>query len=318
MARYIDPPRDIGDGLLGVEKPARYTGGEAGRLARKDAALQTVIAFPDVYEIGMSNYALKIIYNRLNALPGVSCDRAFAPAPDFEALIKEKAVPLYALDTGLVLHDADVLMFTIGYELSATALLAMLAAACIPPRSERRSERDPLVVAGGVGVSNPLPFSAFIDVFWIGEAEAGFFELIAEARALKERGADRAALAAHFRAHPAVWYAGKQPARPGGQAARRAVWAGFSRELSAAVYPIPSMRIVQQHGYVEIMRGCPNGCRFCHAGIWYRPMRQKDAALVVREVDAYVQKTGIREISLSSLSSADYNGIGLLIDKLHA
>ena len=112
--RYVDPLDDIGALLLNVEKPGRYVGGEHGRLAKKDAALQTLIAFPDLYEIGMSNQALRIIYNGLNRIPDVSCDRAFAPAPDFEKLLKDAGIPLYGLDTGISLKDLDLLLFTLG------------------------------------------------------------------------------------------------------------------------------------------------------------------------------------------------------------
>jgi radical SAM-linked protein len=315
VSYYINPVTDLGEALLGVEKPARYTGGEFGRLAKRveeagEAPLQTIIAFPDLYEIGMSNYALKIIYNRMNALTGVICDRAFAPAPDFEELLTKKQIPLYGLDTGIALSSVDILMFTLGYELGITTLLAMLKNASIPLHSEERDEIHPIVIMGGVCASNPLPYAAFIDAFWIGEAEAGFFNLIEQARDAKRKGEGRGALLELLRRHPSVWYKDKPNAV-------RAIHTGFSQEAAAAIYPVPSMRVVQQHGYVEIMRGCPNGCRFCHAGMWYRPMRQKDARIAALEVEEYVKKGGFREISLSSLSSADYDGIDALACRLN-
>jgi radical SAM family uncharacterized protein len=298
--RYIDPLKDLGGSLLRVEKPARYTGGEYGILADRNGELRTAIAFPDLYEIGMSNQALRILYNGLNRIPGVSCDRAFVPALDFEALLRERGLPLYGLDTGIALGDLDILCFTLGYELGITGVLAMLDTAGIPLRSRDRKNDHPLVVMGGPCVSNPLPYTRFIDAFWIGEAEAGFFDLIRRAVELKKTGKGRDALGDLFLSHPSVW-------APGKKRAIRAVDSGFAlREQEPAVFPVPSIKVVQHHGAVEIMRGCPNGCRFCHAGIWYRPMRQKSAGQVCREAAAFVKTGGYREISLSSLSSGDY------------
>jgi len=315
MKRYIDPVTDPGPLLLAVEKPARYTGGEFGRLCARtgmrDAALKTLIAFPDLYEIGMSNQALRIIYNRLNAMEGISCDRAFAAAPDFEALIKERGLPLYGLDSGISLKDVDLLMFTVSYELLFTGVLSMLDLSGIPLRAAERAEDDPLVIMGGPCVSNPLPYAAFVDAFWIGEAEGGFFELAGELAEIKRGGGTRAGLLKKLLEHPSVWASGK------GRAVR-AVDAEFcSGKNGPSVFPVPSMKVVHHHGSVEIMRGCPNGCRFCHAGYWYRPMRQKSAALVEAEAEAFVTKGGYREITLSSLSSGDYDHLDGLIGSLN-
>jgi radical SAM-linked protein len=312
MPRYIDPVRDIGGLLLEVEKPDRYTGGEFGRLAnslvKKDTLFRALIAFPDLYEIGMSGQALRIIYNRLNGLPGISCDRAFAPAPDFEKLLREKAMPLYGLDTGISLVDVDLLLFTLGYELGINGVLTMLDVSGIPIHCAGRNDSHPVVIAGGPAVSNPLPYSPFIDAFWIGEAEAGFFDLAGELARLKKSGEGRAAMIETIASHPNVWVRGKTKAI-------RAVAPDLAGE--AAVFPVPSMKIVHHHGTVEIMRGCPNGCRFCHAGFWYRPMRQKKPEDILAETEALAGQGGWREISLSSLSSGDYQGVGDLIDGLN-
>jgi radical SAM family uncharacterized protein len=311
---YVDPLNDIGALLLEVDKPGRYCGGEHGRLAKKDAPLQTLIAFPDLYELGMSNQAFRIIYNGLNRIPGISCDRAFAPAPDFERLLRDKGLPLYGLDTGISLKRLDLLFFTLGYELGITGILTMLDVSGIPLRCDQRGEDDPLVIAGGPAVSNPLPYSNFIDAFWIGEAEAGFFDLARELLEIKQRGGRRSAMLEKVKEHPNIWVKGKE-------SAFRAVDASFAAvEMSpneSSVYPVPSMKTVQHHGLLEIMRGCPNGCRFCHAGYWYRPMRQKKPETIIREAEAFVTLGGYREISLSSLSSGDYPGIGDLVDALN-
>jgi radical SAM superfamily enzyme YgiQ (UPF0313 family) len=310
--RFIDPVQDLGKKLLQVEKPARYSGGEYGSIARREAALRMVIAFPDLYEIGMSNQALRIIYNALNGISGISCDRAFAPAPDFERLLEQEGIPLYGLDTGVALGDTDILCFTVGYELGLTGLLTMLHASGIPLRASAREERHPVVIMGGPCVSNPLPFSLFADAFWIGEAEAGFFDLCEQLLQRKQAGAGKADILSLVTKHYNVW-------TPGKTGVRRAVYSGFGQNsVPAAVFPVSNIRTVQQHGSVEIMRGCPNGCRFCHAGIWYRPMRQKQASLVMREVEEFVNAGGYREISLSSLSSGDYCHIHELVSSLNS
>jgi radical SAM-linked protein len=307
---YIDPVKEFGGRLLEVEKPARYTGGEIGILAKKDAVLKTLIAFPDLYEIGMGNQALRIIYNRMNGMQDISCDRAFAPAVDFEKLLREMNIPLYGLDTGISLASLDMLMFSIGYELGLNGVLTMLDVSGIPLRCEERKDNHPLVIAGGPAVSNPLPFSQFIDAFWIGEAEAGFFELAEKLARMKKRGEGRAALFEEISRHQNVWVKGKEKAR-------RAFYSGFSDDGASSVFPVPSMKIIQHHGAVEIMRGCPNGCRFCHAGFWYRPARLKKKEIIAAQVRQMVTDGGWQEISLSSLSSGDYAGIAELVENLN-
>jgi len=315
--RYINPLTDLGELLLKVEKPGRYTGGEYGRLLKNglpgvtESVLTTVIAFPDLYEIGMSNQAVKIIYNRLNGIEGIFCDRSFAPAPDFEELLRSRHLPLYGLDTGISLKDVDLLMFTIGYELLITGLLTMLDVSGIPLRRRDRGVDDPLVIMGGPCVSNPLPYADFIDAFWIGEAEGGFFDLAAELRDIKRSGGKRDDIYNKLVSHPAVWTSGK------GKAVRAVDGDFSSRSGNQAVFPVPSMKVVHHHGAVEIMRGCPNGCRFCHAGYWYRPARQKSACLVEKETEALIKSGGYREITLSSLSSSNYQYLEDLLDHLN-
>ncbi|MDR1838550.1 MAG: TIGR03936 family radical SAM-associated protein [Treponema sp.] len=328
--RYVDPITELGGLLLEVEKPARYTGGEAGILAnapeKRAAAFRTLIAFPDLYEIGMGNHALRILYNRLNNMKDISCDRAFAPAPDFEKLLREKNIPLYGLDTGISLASLDMLMFTLGYELGLNGILLMLDVSGIPLHCDERGKKNqrdytpnytvdhkieyPIVIAGGPAVSNPLPYSPFVDAFWIGEAEAGFFDLAEELAYLKKSRQGRAELLEKISSHQNVWVKGKEKAV-------RAIYSGFSSDTQAYTLPIPSMKIIHNHGTVEIMRGCPNGCRFCHAGFWYRPMRQKNHEQIVSQVNEMVTKGGWQQISLSSLSSGDYFGVGELIDDLN-
>jgi len=306
--------------LLGVEKPGRYTGGEHGAVVKEgQGLLRVALSYPDLYEIGMSNLSLRLLYRMLNGLEGVACERVFAPAPDFEAVLRAAGLPLYSLETGSPLREFDVIGFSIGYELTFTNMLAILDLGGIGLFSRQRGEGEPIVIAGGPAVTNPVPFGPFLDGVFIGEAEAGAAELFGRLAEMKRRGAGRDELLGALREHPAVWHAGKRGA------IHRAFWRGFGAAEQPApfsstmtpFFPIPNLRTVQDHGVIEIMRGCPNGCRFCHAGIFYRPFRLKEPEAVLREAEHLVLACGYREISLSSLSAGDYPGIAALVRALH-
>jgi radical SAM-linked protein len=314
---HVDPLADLGSLLLSVEKPARYLGGEVGSLGREgEADLLVALSFPDLYEIGMSNNAIRILYNELNRREGVRCERVFAPAPDFEALLESKGLPLYTLEGGHPLSSVDLLGFSVGYELAATSMLAILKSGHIPLRAEDRGEGDPIVIGGGPAISNPHPFAFFLDAAFIGEGETAFCDLAGELAALKRKGAGRAELLERLAQCESIWIPqrGSKPGHPG----RRAIYQGFSEADYHTANPIATLKIVQDHGTVEIMRGCPNGCRFCHAGYYYRPQRQKSFAVIDREVETLVNEGGYREITLASLSSGDYTGIEGLLDELNA
>lgn len=267
------------------------------------------LCFPDLYEIGMSNNAMRILYTGLNALAGIRCERVFAPARDFERLLRDTGTPLYTLESGIPLSDVDVIAFTIGYELSATNILTVLDLGGIPLEAKSRGDEHPLVIAGGPAVTNPLPLSRFLDAFWIGEAEAGFFQCAADLAELSAGGRDRSALLSRLGEYSAVWMPGKK--------AVRAVDMNFPDRACSGPYPWPAIKPVQDHGTVEIMRGCPNGCRFCHAGYFYRPQRVRSPEIVFREVESLVLESGYREITLSSLSSGDYPGLVELVRVLN-
>lgn len=306
----INPLKVFGDDLLEVQNAARYLGGEYGQIVKTgDDYLNFTMAFPDLYEIGMSNQAIKIIYNGLNAKNNVRCERVFTPDTDFENLLKEKNVPLYTLETGIPLHETDIIGFSIGYELGITGLLSILDYGRVPLLKKDRTEDDPIVIAGGCGATNPAPFSIFLDAVFIGEAENQFFDLIEELAKIKLAGGKRDDLLKKLSEHPSIWMPGKK--------AVKATQADFGKVPSVkSYYPVANIKPVQDHGVVEIMRGCPNGCRFCHAGIYYRPQRVKDAKIILEEVDEVIYKGGNREISLSSLSSGDYTEIDKLLDIL--
>lgn len=310
----IQPQRDLFRELNEAEQPGRYIGGEFGSIRKSDPSFRVALAFPDLYEIGMSNTAIKILYGLLNAIPRVSCERVFVPAPDFEAALEGRQIPLYTLETGVPLRSCDLLAVSFSYELLATNVLTLLKSGHIPLHNADRKQGDPLVIIGGPGATNPAPYGRFIDGAFIGEAEEGFVQLVQKMESLKRGGASRADLLEVLREEPAVWFSGKTTPT------RRAIWQGFACQIDESAcadreevppsfgrgFPVPSIPVVQDHGVIEIMRGCPQGCRFCHAGVYYRPYRMKGIDQILCEADWLVHTLGYRELSLSSLSSGDY------------
>ena len=319
----INPLSVFGNDLCSVQNPSAYIGGEFGSIVKEhsdsDSLFNFCMAFPDVYTIGMANQAIKIIYNGLNKKKNIRCERVFAVESDFENLLKKYSTPLYTLETGMPLNEVDIIGFSIGYELGITGVLSILELGRIPLLKKERGENDPIVLAGGCGATNPAPFSDFFDAVFIGEAEGGMFELIEELAELKKSGAGRVELLQRLSEHPAVWTENMSEEKCGHSVARRAIWSDFGKVPSVESFmPIPNVKPVQDHGVVEIMRGCPNGCRFCHAGVYYRPQRAKTKQLIFDDVDKLVNEAGYREISLTSLSSADYPNIEDLLDDLNA
>jgi radical SAM family uncharacterized protein/radical SAM-linked protein len=319
---FINPLHDIGLELCGVQNPAGYVGGETGQVVKhhsdKDGLFNFAVAFPDLYSIAMSNQAIKIIYNGLNARDSIRCERVFAVESDFENILKKKKIPLYTLETGMVLDNLDMIGFSIGYELGITGVLSILDLGGIPLLATDRTEKDPVVIAGGCGVTNPAVFGDFFDAVFIGEAEPALFDLVEKLSQMKKNGAGRNEILAETKKCPYVWSENMTMESCGHSIAKRAVQADWGSVPSIpSFYPLPNIKPVQEHGVVEIMRGCPNGCRFCHAGIYYRPQRIKPQKMIIAETDRLITEGGYRQISLTSLSSGDYPDIGSLLDKLN-
>src|SRR6056297_2172753 len=308
--KYIKPEIDLAHILPKVQMPGRYTGGEYGIVpTSRPGDLLTAICFPDLYEIGMSNTAIKLLYAQLNSMDNVHCERVFTPAPDFEELLRQSGIPLYTLESGIPLQKLDMLGFSVGYELSATNILSTLELGHISIRRSDRSSNDPLVIGGGPALTNPEPFAEFFDAIYIGEAEESLESIVQKVKYCKAMGADRQDILKELQAVPAVWMPEKE------QSAKRVLWHGFDTPRSR-ILPVPNISVVQDHGVVEIMRGCPNGCRFCHAGYFYRPKREKDYREINQRGKKILKKTGYDTLSLLSLSSMGYSKKENIFDEL--
>jgi radical SAM-linked protein len=310
--KTINIEKDLYKVLLSVEKPGRYTGGEYGIRENGDEALLSIaLSYPDLYEIGMSNLALRLLYARCQTITGLRCERVFAPAPDFEEQLRLHDIPLYSLETGSELKSFHIIGFSIGYELTLTNMLAILELGRISIFADTRGNDEPIIIAGGPTIINPAPYSKFIDCIYMGDGEAFVDACFPNLVVMKKRGASKEDMLECMLGYDAVWSMKKKNKK-----VKKCVWMGFGNETSGTLLPVPSIRTVQDQGVVEIMRGCPHSCRFCVASIYYRPFRLKKPDVIVQEIEQLIMRCGYRRISLSSLSSGDYNSIDLLVKVL--
>ena len=305
----------IKDDLLLIQNPSRYTGGEFhyGEKDHSKVTFNTAMCFPDLYEIGMSNNAVRILYDILNKMEEVYCDLVFSVAHDFEALLRQRNVPLYTLDKFIPLNELDLLNISIGYELCATNILQVLELGGLSLRTEDRKDSDPIVICGGPAATNPLPFSPFVDFVYIGEAEGGLEEIVELMIRGKKDGLTRSGQIEALKGIDALWYPGKRKAR-------RKIDTSFAtlEDHTYKHYVVPNFQVTQDNGVVEIMRGCPNSCRFCHAGQFYKPYRQKMYETIRAQVAQNVYDFGFREVTLASLSSGDHPYIKEIIENLNS
>ncbi len=312
--------------LAGVEKPARYVGGEWNEV-RKDPAsvdVRVALAFPDVYEIGMSYLGQKILYSVLNGDPRTAAERVFAPWSDLEAALLRAGRPLVSLENGIPLRDFDIIGFSLLYELNYSNILTMLSLGGVPLRASDRKPGDPLVIAGGPAVFNPEPTADIFDFLVVGDGEEAFPRIVETYRDLKGAARDRASMLEAFSRLPGVYVPSlyelredrasgllhPAPAREGTPAVvNKCLVSDFRRSHFPEKIVVPGMRVVFDRVAVEAARGCPQACRFCQARSVYFPHRAKDPGFLLKTMCAGLKSTGYEDASLSALSIGDYPGL---------
>jgi radical SAM family uncharacterized protein len=318
--------RDAVTALLpNATKPARYIGGEINAAAGPwdDADTKIAIAFPDTYEIGMSHQGMAILYSIVNAGPRLLCDRVFAPWTDFETIMRDNDIPLYGLETFRPLDSFDIVGFTLQYELCYTNVINMLDLARIPLHAAERDPSHPLVIAGGPCAFNSEPIADFMDAIVIGDGENAILDLIGIYEKWRDDNADRPELMRRLAGIEGVYvpslygpeYTDNRFARltQRDPAAPASIPKRTEPDLDAVEYPrcplVPFISIVHDRVAVEVMRGCERGCRFCQAGMVYRPRRERSPDNVIDLITAGAKATGHDEVSLTSLSTSDYSGL---------
>ena len=319
--------------LLKISQPARYIGGEVN-MAKKDpskVAVRFAMCFPDVYEIGMSHLGIQILYDMFNRRDDVYCERVYSPWMDLDPIMREQKIPLFAVESQDPIKNFDFLGITIQYEMCYTNILQVLELSQIPLHAEDRTEEDPIVIGGGPCTYNPEPIAPFFDLFYMGEGEVVYFDLIDRYKEIKARGGSRKEFLEQAAQIPGIYVPGFydvtykedgtiEAMTPNNPHAPQTVSKQLVMDMSDTWYPekpvVPYLRATQDRVVLEIMRGCIRGCRFCQAGMVYRPVRERSLEELKRMARTMLKSTGHEEISLSSLSSSDYTKLEGIVNFL--
>jgi radical SAM superfamily enzyme YgiQ (UPF0313 family) len=292
--------------LQRVQKPARYVGGEFGEIIKTGAEVKFALCFPDVYEIGMSNLGIQILYKIVNDLPYASCERCFAPWVDMAHELRNADMPLFALESGDALNKFDIVGFSLGYEMSYHAMLSMLELAGIEPYADKRGADAPLIIAGGACIANPEPIAPFVDLCVYGDGEDVIVELLDLYRT--ERSKQKYL-------SEAAKIEGVYVPSLRNEYKRRTV-----KNFDSAPFPtapvVPSMEVTHDRATIEIARGCGNGCKFCQACFINAPVRNKSVDTLVSQAVDVLKHTGAQELNLASLSTGDYPQLAELAERL--
>lgn len=302
------------DKLLKVSKPTRYIGGEHNSVVKENIEnyLNFCLTFPDIYEIGSSHVGYKLLYELVNRSDKVYCERFFAPWPDAIEILDEDA--FRSLETKRPLNDFHVLGFSMHYELCYTTVLSIMKHSGIPLRSADRGEDYPIILAGGSCVFNPAPMAAFIDGFYVGEGDEGLRVILEGIKDLKDKSASKEDILKYLNSFDFMYV----PSVDKNKTVKRDIYGNFAASVGACNPIVPLMPAIQDRVAVEIARGCTAGCRFCQAGIIYRPVRERAVRNIIGDACNQINSTGHTEVSLLSLSTGDYSALEPLVTTLNA